>query len=71
MRDVTLLTTRQVAQRLGLADSTLREWRMKLVGPRFVKLNARCIRYDERDIEAYVEARKYDPSARTELERTA
>lgn len=51
----TLLTEHEVAQRLSLRVATLRRWRWAGRGPRFAKLGA-SVRYDPRDIEAYIEA---------------
>ena len=66
-----LLSTREAATRMGIAPSTLRYWRMLHIGPKFVRLTCRNFRYHERDVDAYVEARTYDPSARASLEENA
>jgi len=66
-----MLTTRAAATRMGIAPSTLRYWRMLHTGPKFVRLTCRNFRYHERDVDAYVEARTYDPSARASLEEHA
>jgi len=63
-----LLNTGETAKLLGVAPSTLRYWRMLHIGPKFIKLSARNIRYDQGDVEAYVAAKTYDPSARASLE---
>jgi hypothetical protein len=41
------------------------------MGPKFIRLTCRNFRYHERDVDAYVEARTYDPSARASLEEHA
>ena len=51
----TLLTEKQVAQRLGLSTKTLQQWRWRGIGPRFRKLNY-AVRYDPNDIELYIES---------------
>jgi hypothetical protein len=56
---------------MGIAPSTLRNWRMLNIGPKFVRLSCRNFRYHERDVDSYVEARTYDPSARASLEENA
>lgn len=66
-----MLSTEEAAKRMGLRAVTLRAWRMQNMGPSFIKLSARCFRYDERDVEAYVRERRYDPSARASLEDLA
>lgn len=63
-----MLTTKEAAQRMGLKDSTLREWRMLNMGPAFTRFSARNFRYDDRDIEKYVSERRYDPSVRAAME---
>ena len=54
------LTEREVAARLGLSVATLRTWRMRHTGPRFVRLG-RAVRYLENDIDEYVGAHAVDP----------
>ncbi len=54
------LTEHEVARRLGLSVATLRAWRMRRMGPRFVRLG-RAVRYLEIDIDEYVRARVVDP----------
>jgi len=49
------LTEHEVAQRLGLSVATLRAWRLKGKGPRFVRFG-RAVRYLVADIERFVEA---------------
>ena len=62
------LSTKEAADRMGVSPSTLRYWRMIHVGPPFFRYSPQNYRYDERDVEAYVNERRYDPSARAELE---
>jgi len=52
----TLLDTSQVARRLGVAQITLRKWRLTGCGPRFVRCG-RSIRYRTADIEQWVSRR--------------
>lgn len=66
---MTMLTTKGAAARIGVSPDTLRGWRMTHTGPRFHKYSARVFRYDERDVDAYIAAHRYDPSARASLER--
>jgi transposase-like protein len=47
------LTDVEVAREFGLSPGTLRLWRRRRVGPRFVKIG-RSIRYLSRDLEEYV-----------------
>jgi len=49
------LTDTEVAQQLGLSVATLRAWRLKGKGPRFVRFG-RAVRYLAVDVERFVEA---------------
>jgi predicted DNA-binding transcriptional regulator AlpA len=49
------LTEHEVALRLGLSVATLRAWRLKRKGPRFVRFG-RAVRYMDADIERFVDA---------------
>jgi excisionase family DNA binding protein len=49
------LTETEVAQRLGLSVATLRAWRMRHKGPRFVRFG-RAVRYLAEDIEQFIAA---------------
>ena len=51
-----LLTTAKVAEKLGLAEITVRKWRISGRGPRYVRCVGR-VRYRQADIEAWVTAR--------------
>lgn len=50
-----LLSTMEVSILLGVAEVTLRIWRLKGCGPRFVKLG-RSVRYRRGHIEQFLEA---------------
>lgn len=51
-----LLSTHALAARLGLAEITLRKWRIYGIGPRFVKVGAN-VRYRAEDIEHWIASR--------------
>ncbi|MDD2934727.1 MAG: helix-turn-helix domain-containing protein [Methylotenera sp.] len=52
----TLFSTDGAAEYLGdLKPNTLEGWRVKGVGPRFLKLG-RLVRYSKNDLDAYLEA---------------
>lgn len=53
-----LLNVRQAAARLGLSKSTVDKMRGAGKGPRFVKTTDRAIRYDPKDLDAWIEARR-------------
>ena len=55
------LTEHDVAEQLGLSVATLRAWRLKGKGPRFVRFG-RAVRYLAADIEHFIEASVVDQS---------
>jgi excisionase family DNA binding protein len=55
-----LVTTKEAAVYLGLAEVTLRQWRGQGRGPRFVRAG-RAIRYREADLDAWAERNAQDP----------
>ena len=57
-----VLTTRQAAQYLGLAVSTLNKWRCHGGGPEFLKLG-RAVRYRQDDLDAFLETRMFRSTA--------
>ena len=58
------LTEQEVAERLRLSVATLRAWRLKGKGPRFVRFG-RAVRYPEADVVRFVEACRSDSATRT------
>jgi predicted DNA-binding transcriptional regulator AlpA len=48
----TTLTDIEVATRLGVSRFTVRSWRLKGVGPRFLKMG-RAVRYRPQDVDDY------------------
>ena len=53
------LTERDVAERLGLSVATLRAWRHRGKGPRFLRLG-RSVRYLPSDVDDFVRASAVD-----------
>ncbi|MCC6192812.1 MAG: helix-turn-helix domain-containing protein [Anaerolineales bacterium] len=51
-----LLAEHEAAASLSIAVQTLRNWRWKGEGPRFVKVGKRAVRYRRADLAAFVEA---------------
>jgi excisionase family DNA binding protein len=49
------MTEREVAAHLGLSVATLRAWRLRRKGPRFVRFG-RSVRYLEDDLRQFVES---------------
>lgn len=48
-----LLDERSAASSLGLTPRTLQSWRWSGIGPSFVRVSARCIRYRISDLEQW------------------
>lgn len=48
-----LMRQAEVKVMLGVADSTLEQWRLKGLGPKFVKMG-RAVRYRLSDVNAYI-----------------
>ena len=57
-----VLTGHEVSERLGLSVATLRAWRLKWKGPRYVRFG-RAVRYLASDIERFVDACAVDASS--------
>ena len=57
------LTEHEVAKQLGLSVATMRAWRLKGKGPRFVRFG-RAVRYLAEDVQRFVEASVVDHSRR-------
>lgn len=51
-----LLTAAQAADYLGLHPTTLASWRVQGIGPKYIKIGARNVRYRDSDIETWLEA---------------
>ena len=58
------LNTAEAAEILGIRPATLRGWKAQRVGPPFIQLSPRCVRYDKQDIHTYANERKVVPSVR-------
>jgi predicted site-specific integrase-resolvase len=51
----------EAAKMLGLSPQTLRNWRCKGLGPEYVRLNSRCIRYKLEALENYMSRHRVIP----------
>lgn len=61
--DERVLSDTEVAERLGVSAFTVRAWRRKGHGPRFMKMG-RAVRYRSVDVEAFKEMALVDPATR-------
>ena len=62
------LTEREVSDLLGLSVATLRAWRHRGQGPRFLRLG-RAVRYLPADVEDFVRASAVDASTDSSSDR--
>ncbi len=66
-----LLDENAVAARLGLSVRTLRNWRVRGVGPRFIRLSRRAVRYAPADVDAWIAARTVHSTSERERDDDA
>ena len=59
------LTDVEVAARLGVSRFTVRSWRLKGTGPRFLKMG-RAVRYRPQDVEEYERRALVDTQAQSD-----
>lgn len=59
MAALRLLSTGETAEALGLKPQTLRVWRIRGGGPRFIRLSASRVAYDSRDLDEWVRSRAF------------
>ena len=59
------LTDIEVATRLGVSRFTVRSWRLKGVGPRFLKMG-RAVRYRPQDVDEYERQALVETQARSD-----
>lgn len=48
-------TTKEAAKYYGVAEQTMINWRHLRLGPDYIKLSSRAIRYRKSDLDAYME----------------
>ena len=61
MSQQVLLSTEQVAERLGLSKNTLIDWRWKRTGPPWTKIGSKCVRYIESAVESWIDQQTQNP----------
>lgn len=57
-----LVRATEAAEILGLPETTLRQWRYRGVGPRWIKCES-MVRYDPNDLDAWIEANRQQGAA--------
>ena len=58
-----LCTPAETAEMLGVATQTLAHWRVHGTSPKYIVLNARCLRYRLSDIQAWLNDRAQQSTA--------
>jgi hypothetical protein len=53
-----MMTTTDLANRWSMSEYTLRKWRMRGVGPIYIRIGKGLIRYRVEDVEAYEDSRE-------------
>ena len=56
------LTDIEAAAFLGVKPQTMRQWRSKNKGPKFVRVSRNVIRYMAKDLEAFMADRTVEPA---------
>jgi len=46
---------------IGVVDHTMRKWRQLGIGPEYIRISARCVRYRRSDILRWLESRRVKP----------
>lgn len=53
--DETLLTTKEVADYIGLSEYTIARYRLKGTGPKYFYIGKKSIRYKKEDVEIWLD----------------
>lgn len=61
---VILIKPDTACQMLGVSSETLKAWRHRGIGPRYVRVG-RCVRYAPEDLDAWRREQTVDPAERT------
>ena len=57
-----ILRTPEAAEYVGLSPSSLEKKRLTGDGPRFIRLGGRAIGYDIKDLDAWLDGQRREPS---------
>ncbi|MFH1070292.1 MAG: helix-turn-helix domain-containing protein [Candidatus Glassbacteria bacterium] len=61
LEDISLIDERQLAETLGMALQTIRNWRHTGHGPAYLKIGGRSVRYRLVDVREFVERQRIVP----------
>lgn len=56
-----LKSTTWASKFLGVKTRTLEDWRYRGVGPKFVKISEKCVRYRQLDLEIFIRTKVCAP----------
>ena len=59
-----LITTREVSERLGVSIRTLETWRKNKVGPAWVEIGPKAVRYELEVVEQYIADKTVRPGSK-------
>lgn len=57
-----LLSPSEAAERLGVTENWLEDARLRKVGPAYLRLGYRTVRYSIEDLDAFIAARRQVPA---------
>lgn len=60
-----LITEKEAAELICYTQRALQNWRVRGGGPEYVKVSARSIRYQRRDVLSWIEERKRKHTSQT------
>lgn len=58
-----LMTPAELAQRLGLKETTLADWRSRSVGPKFIRIGNKFPRYLPEDVDEWLLSQRHQGTA--------
>jgi hypothetical protein len=58
------IDTAAAAALIGISPATLRDWKCQRIGPPYIQLSSRCVRYTIKDLEKFVSDRRVVPLVR-------
>jgi predicted DNA-binding transcriptional regulator AlpA len=64
-----ILTPREAARLGRLKPNTFRKWRQLGIGPDYIRVSQRCVRYRREDVLRWMEQRRVQPEAAHAPER--
>ena len=64
----TMLAQREAAKFLGVSPATLNSWRCQRIGPSWIRISSRCVRYRVGDLRQWLEGRRVETADSRRLE---